>query len=163
MDAFFEYLVIFIKFILPLLLLVIAYFVGNHQEKKHYASILEREKALRHIIVVSVKRPPTEFYDQQLVKGNVVISSDYFRRLLAWFNNLFGGNVRSYETLLDRARREAILRMKEEAQQHGANIIFNVKMETASLDDINSPQNAGAIGTVEVLAYGTAGKLPNAV
>lgn len=163
MEMNFQYLVIFLQFALPLILLVVAYFVGNHHEKKHYASILEREKALRHIIVVSVKRPPLDFHDQHLVKGSVVISSDYFRRLLAWFSNIFGGNVRSYETLLDRARREAILRMKEDAQQRGANIIFNLKLETASLDDINSPQNAGAVGTVEVLAYGTAGKLPNAV
>ncbi|WLF83226.1 YbjQ family protein [Moraxella sp. ZY210820] len=164
MDSIlFDWLVIFIKFILPLILLVVAYFIGNHLEKKHYASILEREKALRHIIVVSVKRPPAEFREQRLVKGSVVVSSDYFRRLLAWLANFLGGNVRTYETLLDRARREAILRMKEEAHRQGANVIFNLKLETSSLDDINSPQNSGAVGTVEVLAYGTAGKYHHAV
>lgn len=144
--------------VIPLIFLLIAYFTGNYFERKHYASILEREKALGHIIVVSIKRPPKDFHQQHLVQGSVVISSDYFRRLLAWFADIFGGNIRSYETLLDRARREAILRMKEQAERQGANIIFNVKLETASLDDIHVPQG-GTQGTVEVLAYGTAGRI----
>lgn len=158
-ELIWNIMVLFIQIGIPLVLLVLGYFVGNHYEKQHYASILKREKALRHIIVVSVKRPPENFSNQQLVMGSVVISSDYFRRLLAWFANIFGGNVNAYEKLLDRARREAILRMKEDAQRKGANIIFNFRFETASLDDIHRPQN-GTQGTVEVLAYGTAGRLP---
>ena len=57
----------------------------------------------------------------------------------------------AYETLIDRARREAILRMKEDCPQ--ASQIINVRIETASIS-----QNAskGTIGSVEVLAYGTA-------
>lgn len=147
-----------ISLLIGLLVLVMAFFVGNHIEKKHYASILEREKELHRIILLAIKRPPSTFQEQQLVKGSVVVSSDKFKRLLAAFRNFFGGNVRSYETLLDRARREAILRMKEEAAQLGATMILNVKLETVSLDDIYNAKS-GVLGTVEVLAYGTAGRI----
>ena len=58
----------------------------------------------------------------------------------------------TFETLIDRARREAVLRMKEEAAQLGANYVFNIKMETSSI----SKGQKNAIGSVEVLAYGTA-------
>jgi hypothetical protein len=37
--------------------------------------------------------------------------------------------------------------------------VLNFKLETASLGNIHQPQQSGAVGTVEVLAYGTAGRL----
>lgn len=139
-------------------MLVVAFITGGRDEKKHYASILEREEALRHIMIIPVKRPPKNFVGQQLVMGSVVMSSNYFTRMLSAFRNFFGGNMSSYETLLDRARREAVLRMKEQADELGAELILNMKFETATLGNIHDPQQQGALGTVEVLAYGTAGK-----
>ena len=38
-----------------------------------------------------------------------------FKRFLANLRRLIGGRVKSYESILDRARREALLRMKTEA------------------------------------------------
>lgn len=144
-----------------ILLLLSAFLAGNADEKKHYESIIAREETLRHIMVVPVKRLPEYFSTYQLVRGSVVISSNKFTRMLASFRNFFGGNMRSYETLLDRARREAVLRMKEEAAKLGADMILNMKFETATLGNVHDPQQRGALGTVEVLAYGTAGKLQN--
>ncbi|HBO37267.1 MAG TPA: YbjQ family protein, partial [Pasteurellaceae bacterium] len=116
-----------------ILLLVAAFFAGSADEKKHYQSILAREEALNHIMVVPVKRLPEFFSTRELVLGSVVMSSNKFTRMLAAFRNIFGGKVHSYETLLDRARREAVLRMKEEAVKLGANMILNMKFETAAL------------------------------
>ena len=106
------------------------------------------------LFVVTTRRLPD--YDRpprtQLVRGNVVISVDYFKRFVAYLRMIFGGRVHTYESLIDRARREAILRMQERARALGAGKIFNVRLETSSI----SKGRRETIGSVEVLAYGTA-------
>ena len=135
-------------------LLTLGYVFGRYFEKQHYKAIIKREAQLRHIAAIASRIPPLSQSPDEpiLVSGSVVVSVDFFKRFLAALRTLVGGKVVSYESLLDRARREAILRMKEQARSRGANKIFNIKLETASIS-----QNArGNIGSVEVLAYGTA-------
>lgn len=140
--------------IIFIILLGMGYGFGRFAESKHYKSILIREKELNRIPAVATKIPPVgrQDLDCQLVAGSVVISIDYFKRFIAGLRNIFGGRVTSYETLLDRARREAILRMKEEAQKLNAELVFNIKLETSSIHK----GRGNSIGSVEVLAYGTA-------
>ena len=83
------------------------------------------------------------------MSGSTVIASDYFKSFVAGLVNIFGGRVVPFESLLDRARREALLRMKEQARAAGAAYVFNVKYETARV-------TAGRGAALEVLAYGTA-------
>ena len=145
---------ILINIAIILLPIALGYFFGRYAENKHYKSILARENKFRKLPTSNWKIPlPMQgnIVEARLVTGSVVISIDYFKRLLAGLRNVFGGRVRSYETLVDRARREAILRMKEQCP--GASQIINVRIETSSIS-----QNAskGTIGSVEALAYGTA-------
>ncbi|MEZ5538298.1 MAG: heavy metal-binding domain-containing protein [Thiolinea sp.] len=135
-----------------LILLIAAYFIGTYIEKRHYKSIISRENELNTLPAVSLRKPPSGPFHQQLVLGNVTISVDYFKRFLAALHAFFGGRITSYETLLDRARREALLRLKESAREQNAALIMNVRYETASI----YKGNGGNIGSVEVLAYGTA-------
>lgn len=143
-----------IDLIVLLILLALGYGFGRITELKHYRSIIKREDKLRNIPVIASKYPPMSkiVSDPTLVAGNVVISIDYFKRFIATLRNLVGGPITSYESLIDRARREAILRMKAEAKKCGATMIFNIKIETASI--YKGTKNS--IGSVEVLAYGTA-------
>lgn len=138
-----------------LLLLGIGYGFGRLLEGRHFRSIIEREQQLNALPAIAVKFPPAQLPAPRtrLVCGSVVISVDYFKRFLARLRNIVGGRVKSYESLLDRARREAILRMKEQARAQGATMVFNVKLETAS---ISKGRRQKTIGSVEVLAYGTA-------
>lgn len=134
---------------------ILAYFVGTMIESRHYQSIKARERALLNIPVVvdeELLEKNREVENVRLVCGSVVISVDYFKRLLAGLRNLIGGELSSYETLLDRARREAILRMKEEASN--ADIILNLRLETAEIGGGNVDRKG--IGSVEVVAYGSA-------
>lgn len=135
-------------------LLVLGYFFGRFYEKQHYKSIIKREAKYRHIVAVASRIHPVPQTPAvaMLVTGSVVISVDYFKRFLAFLRTLVGGRVVSYESLLDRARREAILRMKEQANNFGTDKVFNIKLETAAI----SNNSRGNIGSVEVLAYGTA-------
>jgi len=134
-------------------LLSLGYFFGHRAEKKHYQSIIEREKQLVLLPTTSSKKvghEKREIDHCQLVNGSMVVSVDYFKRILAKLRNFFGGNVQSYETLIDRARREAVLRMKESCPE--ADMVINLRLETSSITKGRKNQ----IGSVEVLAYGTA-------
>ncbi len=134
-----------------IVLLSIGFVVGSIIEKKHYRSLEKREKEMKNLPLISLKKPlfSEEIKEVRLVSGSVVISIDFFKRFLAGLINFFGGNISSYETLIDRARREATLRMKESAD--GASEIINIRIETSSIS-----KNTQNIGSVEVLAYGSA-------
>jgi uncharacterized protein YbjQ (UPF0145 family) len=135
------------------ILLLLGYFFGQMAEKRHFRSIIKREEEYREILTFAKRFPISNEGDQkaELVGGNVVISVDYFKRFAASLRNLVGGRVTTYESLLERARREAILRMKADARRKGLNTIVNVKLETASISKGSQSQ----VGAVEVYAYGT--------
>ncbi|MCM2264444.1 MAG: YbjQ family protein [Desulfuromonadales bacterium] len=139
-----------------LALMVIGYTAGSIAEKRHYASIEQRERELLRLMLVNASGsyPDGRVKSAFLVSGSAVISVDYFKRFLAMLRNLFGGRVRAYESLLDRSRREAILRMKEEARAKGAVMIMNMRLETSTIGTSDTSKNG--IGCVETLAYGTA-------
>ena len=141
------------EFIIFIILMGTGYFFGSMAEKKHYKSIMEREQLYLRLPTTNSKRPMGTLppvRESKLVTGSVVISVDYFKRILAGLRNFFGGNVTSYETLVDRARREAILRMKESCPN--ATQLINLRIETSSIAKGAKQQ----VGSVEVLAYGTA-------
>lgn len=137
-----------------LLLLSLGLFVGRFQEKRHYRSLRNREESLRDILLIPVRRPPEggRPYRTDFVIGSAVIAMDYFKRFLGSLKQLLGGQISNYETLLERARREAVLRMKKEARNKNAQMVFNVKFATATILD----QKGRNTGCVEVVAYGTA-------
>jgi uncharacterized protein YbjQ (UPF0145 family) len=147
-----------IKIGFPLLLLIVTYLIGSAVEKSHYRNIRVREIRSRRFPAVNFRTPPKSWniVDARMVAGNVVVSIDYFKRLLAGLRMIFGGRVSSYETLLDRARREAILRMKEKAFEDGYNAVINVRIETSRMASSNR-KGEGTAG-VEILAFGTAVK-----
>lgn len=145
-----------------LTLTLVGLFAGTFNERKHYRSIVQREQALAHIKIFNEKRTPLELSGQPfyLVQGSVVISGDYFKIIAASLKSFFGGSLTSFESLLDRGRREAILRMKEQAQELGADIIFAVRLETSVLHGQDNDR-ASRVACAEVLAYGTAWKSPS--
>jgi uncharacterized protein YbjQ (UPF0145 family) len=137
-----------------LALMVLGYVSGTWVEKRHYRSILKRETELLTLPAVTLKAvdyAPEAIAESRMVTGSAVISIDYFKRFLAGLRNIFGGTVKSYESLIDRARREALLRMKEKAR--GADVILNVRIETAS---IGRNAHRKGVGCLEAVAYGTA-------
>lgn len=138
---------------IPLLIIGAALITGSLLEKRHYRSIDERERKYGQLPLLSGKKYPTQrpIAEARFVSGSVVISYDHFKRFLAGLRMIFGGEVKSYVSLLDRGRREAILRMKEECSQ--ADLVVNLRIETSSISKGNRKRRLGA---VEVFAYGTA-------
>lgn len=142
------------QFGVVLFLLVLGIVFGQMNERSHYRDIKRREALLRKIIVLPERRVPAALQadETRLVCGSVVISSDYFKQFYGGLKRLIGGRMEMYESLVDRARREAILRMKKQALMFGAHAVCNLKIQTSSI----SQGAKDRIGSVEVLAYGTA-------
>lgn len=130
--------------------LLLAYFVGSHREKKHYKSIRAREAMVIDLPVLTENSVVPAAYTSNLVTGHTVIAVDRFKQVLGSLTSIFGGRVSAYESVLDRARREAVLRVKESALSQGGQGIVNLRIETSSISGVK-----GSTGASEVLAYAT--------
>jgi uncharacterized protein YbjQ (UPF0145 family) len=129
------------------LLLMVGYLVGGAREKSHFKDLIRRERfLLDKVMVRSDRGPKMTSGDTFMVVASVVIASDYFKNFIGNLKNFFGGRLTSHESLLDRARREALCRIREKAHQQGASEIVNVRYETSFIDSLG----------IEVSAYGTA-------
>lgn len=142
---------------LPLVLIAVGFFAGRVNEGRHRASLRRRE-AMPGPVLTNLERLPQGMnaVRSEFCIGSVVIASDYFKFFGASLKTLVGGRLRTLETLLDRGRREALLRVREQAAGMGADVVLNVRLETAIImrGGRNRPYPAA-----EVLAYGTAVKL----
>ncbi len=81
-----------------------------------------------------------------LVQGSSVRAKHVGRDIMAGVKNIFGGELKGYTELLQESRREAMMRMEEQAKAVGANAVLNVRFSTSSV----------AVGAAELFAYGTA-------
>lgn len=143
-----------------LAVLLVTYFIGSMLERRHYQRILRREHDYRNFPVVNF-----EFIDDAwqiestvLAQGSMVVSVDYFKRFVAGLRGLIGGPLKTYEPLLDRARREAVLRMIEDARRQDCSAVINVRLETSRIANATRG-NRDRLAGVEMLAYGTGIKL----
>lgn len=159
LEMLFQLLGLFLQVGFFLVLLIIGYVVGKFNEAKHFKSLKQREALTAHQPMMTSKlKYALSPKDQMLVAhcsmvcGSMVISEDYFKRILGSLRCFFGGNIASYETLLDRARREALLRMK--AQQPHADMYINIRLESSSVSQ--GKVNKNSVSSIEVIAYGTA-------
>lgn len=133
-------------------LLILAYITGKWTESRHYQSIRQRERAFltRPAITTKTFEDGRAVEQATLAVGAVVVSVDYFKRFLASFRMLFGGELGAYASVLDRGKREAIVRMKESCPD--ADLYLNCRLETSAI----SRGRQNTIGCVEIVAYSTA-------
>ena len=142
--------------IITIVLLVVGVIFGTQAEKRHVENLSAREAELSYITVTNLKTIPDGHRAPVLVTGSTVIAFDYFRRFIARIVMLVGGRITMYETMLDRARRQALVRLLEEAEQCGAKAVHNIRFEFSRVG--SSSQQAQIGGGAELLAYGTAVK-----
>lgn len=139
------------KAALFVILFAVGWGFGRHAERKHLKELEAQEKRLAYIRLDSSRFKTSEHFGQ-LVSSNVVISHDYFKYVIANIQNFFGGRLTSYESVVERARREAVVRLKLEAEKLGAAQIMGLRLSTTELGMQG--------GMVEVFAYGTAIRNP---
>lgn len=148
-----------IQIIIPMVsvvvLLLLGFTIGRARERRHLADLDNRELVNREFMVTDIRTVPRGMQPQsaRLVMGATVVASDYLKTFLSGFRMIFGGEMMSYSTMIDRARREARLRMIESARQAGALAVINVRFETSTVSGTTG-RNAAPMS--EVLCYGTA-------
>lgn len=84
-----------------------------------------------------------------LVVGNTIRCRWVVRDFMASVRQTVGGEIKSYTKMISDAREEALSRMREQAEELGADGIINVRLATSQVMG----------NAAEVLAYGTAVKL----
>ncbi|MGB0935179.1 MAG: YbjQ family protein [Alphaproteobacteria bacterium] len=133
------------ELLLILIVLVATYLVGVRKERQHYHIIRVREKNTAYLPISNEPEiaDMNSIKHTELVAASVVIGSDFFKHVWASLRNIFGGSITAYESLLDRAKREAILRLKESSLDCDG--ILNVRFATLNI----------SARMVEVTAYGT--------
>jgi uncharacterized protein YbjQ (UPF0145 family) len=133
--------------VLPIVVLLVGALAGWIAERRHLASLAQREQ-LPGPIVTDLGSPPpgVAVDDARLVSGEVVLGADRGKEFVSTLRNLVGGEVLSLQKLLTRARREARLRMLDEARAAGADYVLNVRFEMCEVGG----------KAADVICYGTA-------
>ena len=142
-----DYHAFLVKVIIFAILFLLGLAFGRYNEQKHLKQLAEDEQQLAYITVDNQRFAEYEATGQ-LITSNVVISHDYFKFVIASIHNFFGGRLKSYESILERARREALVRLKKEAAKQGATHIAALRLSSTEMGMEG--------GMVEVFAYGTA-------
>ncbi len=128
--------------------LVVTYITGTQIEKKHFRSVLRRERERLAVPLTSENFTALDgrkILHVKFVSGSCVVGADFFKVWVSGLKSIFGGKLTAYESLLDRARREAMIRMKDQAGG-SADMIVQMRLETSEIGK----------GIVEIVAYGTA-------
>ena len=121
-------------------LLMLGFLAGTLAESTHFASLTRRESAVADIIQTQLKSylsPSRPGQPPKMLVAETVIGSDHFKRFLGAFRKFFGGEMRSYNSLVERARRETTLRLLEQARREGFNAICNLRLEPAVVGGAN--------------------------
>ena len=146
---------------LPALVLFVGWLVGHLSETRHERSLARREEMLNDVETSDMRSPPGFSGAEgpcMLVSGEAVVASDTFKSWVFGLKNIVGGESKTFKRLFDRARREALLRMKERAREFGCNAICNVRFDSADIGG-NSIRKKGSNMAV-VLVSGTAWRRP---
>ncbi|HBI94000.1 MAG: YbjQ family protein [Terrisporobacter othiniensis] len=80
------------------------------------------------------------------VSASTVRTKNIGKDIGASFKTLVGGEIKAYQEMMEEARKIAVGRMVEKAEDMGANAIIGMKIGTSAI----------MTGASEVIAYGTA-------
>lgn len=138
-------------------LLALGFFSGTFLERRHIRRLNAREADCAGVVGTQLKSFPGGVAPGSvptMLAAESVIASDYFKSFLSGVRKFFGGELGSYLTLLERARREAYVRILEQARDAGYDTVCNVRFETVDIGGATNPKRRAV--TVAMLATATA-------
>jgi uncharacterized protein YbjQ (UPF0145 family) len=139
-----------------IVLLGLGFGVGRFTEKRHFKRLIAREIEYKGVLLTTMSKLPLadEYSAGTMVTGECVIATDYFKSFVAKLKKIIGGELRTYLSLMDRARRESILRLIESAQEQGFDAICNIRFVSADVGGSTTNRKGSAM--VAIIASGTA-------
>jgi len=152
-----EFIYVSVYFGGPLLLLGLAFFAGNAIAKRHENDMAERQKTVAHMDlsdIASFRKPKISGPPPLLLNSEVTLGIDHFRGFLGNLKNIFGGEVKSYQATLDRARKEAILRIQEQALAEGCNAVANLRVAFVDVSGNTTLKKKASMVTIQASATG---------
>ena len=150
---------------LPAAVLFVGWLVGHLSETKHERSLAAREEALKDVETTGLRNPPGFAGAEgpcSLVSGEAVVASDTFKTWVFGLKNIVGGESKTFTRLFDRARREALLRMKERARELGCDAVCNVRFDSADIGGNAAGAKKKGSNMAVALVSGTAWRRPGA-
>ena len=150
---------------LPAAVLFAGWLAGHLSETKHERSLAAREEALKDVETTDLRNPPGFAGAEgpcSLVSGEAVVASDTFKTWVFGLKNIVGGESKTFTRLFDRARREALLRMKERARELGCDAVCNVRFDSADIGGNAAGAKKKGSNMAVALVSGTAWRRPAA-
>ncbi|PCI59991.1 MAG: hypothetical protein COB37_10165 [Kordiimonadales bacterium] len=126
----------------------LGWLIATLYERRHNKQMAEREALLGDIKISTTKHIGSNAASGVMIYGSVVVAHDFFRTLIIQFRKIIGGNIKAYERLVVRGRREALIRLREDARLRGFDRVVNVRYGSSRISGL-------FINAVELVAYGT--------
>lgn len=144
-----------IQLVWQVVMLPVGLIFGGMAERRHLRD-LERREARSRVPLDNRKcvARPHDVAESYMVTGQVVVATDYWKSLMMRLRNLVGGEAKSADRLMQRGRREALMRLRETAAAIGAHEVWNVRLEFSNISMMKGRR--GGSMQVEIFAYGTA-------
>ena len=147
-------------FIFFLLMLLVTFYIGNRIQRNHEKSIAERQIIYRDLAIDNLKEPPAEAEKSFFVCGEMVLAVDAYRTFISTLKQLIGGEIKSFYSIMARARREAILRLLADAKLKQADGVCNIRVESADVAGTSAASGKQGNGRmVAIIVTGTAYRL----
>jgi uncharacterized protein YbjQ (UPF0145 family) len=126
-------------------------------EREHLQALDKAEQEFSDIIVSDLKNLPPNWTVKSSVflSDDVCLANDSIKSLFWTFRTLFGGESKSFTRLMDRARREATLRLLRKARMSGMNAVWNIRYETSVIRLGFGSADNGKFAGVEIFVYAT--------
>jgi uncharacterized protein YbjQ (UPF0145 family) len=88
-----------------------------------------------------------------LLHTSIVVGPSMGQMFFMWIKSIFGGQLHSYDVVIQYGRREVIRRLQEQATHLGCSSIVNLRIETSTISFAKNQESKTS--SMEFLAYAT--------
>jgi len=151
--------VIVLSIALPLLLPFLSWAAGRWYQDRLMAALSLNEakegKMLQSGQHLSTQSPMTTMTAQSstLLHVSICVGPSMGQIFFMWVKSLFGGQLRSYDVVLDYGRREVLLRLNQQAKALQCSSMVNIRIETSTVSFAKNDKSKTS--SVEFLAFAT--------